>query len=303
MPAKAQSCWIKKLLKKNFMNKTRALSIKHQDQYFKSCVLCLISCFLLLSCNTVRHTLKEPLKDKGTDYLFNNLRKNEVQYKWLSAKFSAVMNYNDKKLSFTGVLRIRNDSAIWLSIAPVLGIEAERILITVDSVKLIDRFNKTYIKSDFDEVNSLLKSGFDFNMLESLLTGNDFTYYDIDKFKAKIDNNNYRLSTLSRQKIKRYVRNSEESMKILLQDIWVDPETFKILKTNLNEIKENRKLEVEYSDFKAVNNQIIPERIEFGLIDKNPIKITIKYQKITFDEPQTFPFRIPSGYHQLITNK
>jgi hypothetical protein len=263
--------------------------------------LILTSCFLLLiSCNTIRHTLKEPLKEKGADYLFANLRKSEVKYKWLNAKFSAVMIYNDKKLSFNGVLRIRNDSAIWVSIAPMLGIEAERILITNDSVRLINRFDKTFVKSNFDEANSILKAGFDFNMLESLLIGNDFAYYDTDKFKAKIDNNNYRLSTVNRQKIKRYVRNKNEAMKILLQDIWVDPETFKILKTNINEIKENRKLDVEYSVFKAINSQIFPEKIEFSLMDKNPIMITIKYQKITLDEPQTFPFRIPSGYQQLI---
>lgn len=254
------------------------------------------------SCSTFRKSLKEPLKEKGADYLFENLRKSEVHYKWLNAKFSAVMNYNDKKWSFNGVLRVRNDSVIWVSIAPMLGIEVYRILITDDSVKLINRFNKTYIKSNFDEVNSILKAGFDFNMLESLITGNDFSYYDIDKFKAKIDNHEYRLSTVNRQKIKRFVRNSEEYLKILLQDIWVDPETFKILKTSLNEIKENRKLNVEYSAFKAINNQIFPEKVEFGLIDKNPIKITIKYQKITFDEPQTFPFKIPSNYQQLITN-
>ena len=36
------------------------------------------------------------------------------------------------------------DSAIWLSISPLLGIEAVRVLLTKDSVKALDRLNNIY---------------------------------------------------------------------------------------------------------------------------------------------------------------
>lgn len=264
-----------------------------------TCVLILVS-VIFSSCHSIRHILKEPLKEKGADYLFDNLKKNEVHYKFLSAKFSATLDYNNKKSSFSGILRIRYDSAIWVSITPVLGIEAARVLITDDTVRLINRFNKTYIKSDYNDLNTLLKAGFDFDMLESLLTGNDFTYYDIDKFKARIDNREYRLSTVNRQKIKRYVKKQSDNFKVLLQDIWLNPETFKITRTDINEIKQNRKLNVIYSDFIEVNKQLLPENIEFELMDKNPIKVTIKYSKISIDEQLSFPFKVPKGYEQFL---
>ena len=62
-------------------------------------------------------------------------------------------------------------------------------------------------------------------MIESLVTGNDLDYYDIDKFKARIENREYKLTTVNRQKIKKFVRRSSDYVKILLQDIWLDPET------------------------------------------------------------------------------
>ncbi len=261
--------------------------------------------FLLLlvlsSCSSIRHALKEPLKEKGVDYLFNNLHKNELQYKWLSAKFFATIEFNDKKSSFNGILRILNDSIIWVSVTPALGIEAARLYITHDSVKTINRIDKTFIKSDYDFINTWLGTDFDFEMVESLLTGNDFTYYDNDKFKARIDNREYNLTTFNRMKIKKYVRKSKENLRVLLQDIWLDPETFKITRTNVREIKDNRKLNVTYSDFRGINNQISCNKIIFEVQDKNPIKITVKYSKITLDEPQTFPFKIPAGY-KIITN-
>lgn len=280
--------------------------IQVKDCNFRLILLFFAYCSLIIvldSCNTIRHTLKEPLKEKGADYLFENLRKHETNYKTISAKFSAELDYNGKKNTFGGMLRIQNDSAIWISITPALGIEAARLIITNDSIKLLNRFNKTFIICGYYNINYILKAGFDFDMVEALLSGNDFSYYDVDKFKAKIDNREYRLSTVNRQRIKRYVKKSNENLKILLQDIWLNPETFKITKTDINEIKENRKLNVKYSNFKEIKQQLFPETIEFVLIDKNPIKIILNYSKVTFDELQTFPFKIPSGYKRLnITN-
>lgn len=289
------------------MNKT----INSQIYIMRILRLLIFYCLLVIinsSCNTIRHTLKEPIKEKGADYLFEKLKKNEIQYKWLSAKFSATIDYNNKKNSFSGIVRMRYDSLIWISITPVLGIEAARMVITNDSVKLINRFDKTYIISDYDYVNSLLNSGFDFNMIESLLTGNDFAYYDTDKFKAKVDNGEYRLSTVNRQKIKRFVKRSPQStvnspLKILLQDIWLNPETFKIIRTSINEIKENRKITLEYSDFENISNKLFPQKIAFNLTDKKPINFTIKYSKVTFDEKQSFPFKVPQDYHKMEIRK
>ena len=281
------------------------LKIKYSK--FPSLLLIILYSLLITftqSCRTIRHTLKEPIKDKGTDYLFENLRKNEVHYNYLSAKFTATIDFNGKKNSFSGILRIRHDSAIWISVTPALGIEAARLLITNDSVKMINRFNKTFVSNDYDYINNLINAGFDFDMVESLLIGNDFAYYDIDKFKAKIDNREYRLTTVNRQRIKRYVRKRPQStdhsqQKILLQDIWLNPETFKITSTDINEIKANRKLHVRYSVFKAITNQIFPEMIEFVLNDKSPIEFTVKYSKIVFDEKLGFPFRIPKDYKKM----
>jgi hypothetical protein len=280
-------------------------NFKFQISDFKYSKFLVLICLLwtlvcgLWSCHTVRQTLKQPLKERGVDYLFENLRKNDLHYKWLSAKFSATVEFNDKRNSFSGLLRIQNDSIIWVSVTPVLGIEAVRIYITHDSVKFINRIDKNYLAGNYDYVNNWLGTDFDFEMIESLLAGNDLIYYDIDKFKARIDNREYKLSTVNRRKIKKYIRKSKENLQVLLQDIWLDPETFKISHTNLRELKESRKLDVTYSDFRGVSNQIAPNKLTFVVEDKNPIKITIKYSRITIDEPLSFPFRIPAEYEKM----
>ncbi|MCB0807539.1 MAG: DUF4292 domain-containing protein, partial [Bacteroidales bacterium] len=98
--------------------------------------------------------IKEPIKEYGADYLFDKLKENELKFEWFSAKFNLDLIIDKKKNSFRGQLRMRKDSAIWVSFSPALGIEMARLLITEDSVKFINRINKTYFAGDYRVVNN-----------------------------------------------------------------------------------------------------------------------------------------------------
>lgn len=260
---------------------------------------------ILIACNPIRKTLREPIKEKGADFLIDNMKKNEIKYSFITLKFSATVKNKNKNTNISGLIRIKKDSVIWISVTPVLGIEAVRILITQDSIKAVNRLEKYYIISNFSKLNKFFDTSFDFDMLQSLITGNDLEYYDNDKFKARVDEGVYKLSTVNRQKIKRYVRQSNEPIRILLQDILLDPSTFKITKVFINEIKENRKYEINYNKFEEVTKQLFPSEIDITISDKEPIKVKLNYSKINIDSKAVFPFKIPEGYNNYelrITN-
>ena len=67
-------------------------------------------------------------------------------YEWLTAKMHGEVTIDSQPstLNFSGSLRMRRDSTIWIS-ATVMGIEAMRALVTSDSVFLVNRFEKTYL--------------------------------------------------------------------------------------------------------------------------------------------------------------
>ena len=158
----------------------------------------IIGSAILFGCNPQKKIIKEPLKEKGADFLFGQLKKNEFHFDWLNIKFSAEVTFNKNSNSFSGNARIRKDSAIWLAIYPALGIEAVRILVTTDSVKMLNRIAQTYFCGDFKYINQLLQTDLDFDMLQSLLVGNDFSSYENDVFKATVDDKLYLLSTIGR---------------------------------------------------------------------------------------------------------
>ena len=244
--------------------------------------------------------IKAPIKEEGADYLFKKLKEHELQYGWLTAKFSAEYKNKGQTNSFNGQIRIRKDSVIWLSFSPALGIEVLRIMITQDSVRFINRMNNTYFTGDYNYVNKYLNTNIDFDILQSFLTGNDLSFYESGKFRAVLDNNAYKLATAERMKLKKFVRNNSENLRVLIQNIWIDPENFKITRANVKEIREpNIQLEALYSSFEKIDEQLFPKEMSFDISADNNLSVTVSFSKITLNTAQAFPFKIPQSYHPV----
>jgi len=95
------------------------------------------------------------------------------QFKWLTAKLRISDEGNGNlPVGISVSVRIRKDSAIWLSFSPGLGIEAMRILATVDSVKILDKINHNKSQLSYRQLSLMLGANLDYSAFESLLLGN-----------------------------------------------------------------------------------------------------------------------------------
>jgi hypothetical protein len=254
-----------------------------------------------LACSGSRKAVRAPLKEQGAEYLMSKLKEHELNFQQLSAKFNVTYEVDQKKTTVSGNLRIQYDSIIWISITPALGIEAVRFMLTPDSIKYINRLSNTFFQSNFAYVNQLLNKTLDYDMAQAFLIGNDFSLYDSNSFRASIDNQQYKLNTENRRKLRRYVRRSEDDISIPIQSIWLDPVTFKISKVLLKEAeRDSRKFLATYSEFVNVNGKLIPSKLDFDVetVEKK-IAIKISYSKIQIDKDQTYPFRIPESYSEI----
>ena len=258
----------------------------------------LLVLIILASCSSQRKIIKAPIKEEGAEYLFKKLKERELQYNWLTAKFSAEYKNKGQSNSFNGQIRIRKDSVIWLTFSPALGIEVFRMMLTQDSVKFINRMNNSFFAGDYNYVNRYLHTNIDFDILQSFLTGNDLSFYENGKFRAALDNNFYKLATANRTKLKKFIRNNQENLRVLIQNIWIDPESFKITRADVKEIREpNIKLEARYSSFEKIEDQLFPKEMSFDISAENNLSVSVSFNKITINIAQAFPFKIPQSYH------
>jgi hypothetical protein len=263
-------------------------------------VVSILFILLSISCKTTRKAIESPLKEYGADYLFIKLKENELKFDWFSAKFNLDLLIDKKKTSVTGQIRMKKDSAIWITLSPALGIEMARILITTDSVKFINRINKSYFIGDYIKVNSFLDANIDYDVFQTLLLGNDLTYYEDGKFRASYDSKEYHLVTAGRQKLRKYVKTREDEERIYIQNIFLDPESFKITQMKIKEVKkENKKLDATYSEFQPISGQLFPHHIFYDLFADKPIQVDLGYTKIELDQQQEFPFKISDKYARI----
>ncbi len=264
-------------------------------------LLVIITTLLAASCTSTQKAVRAPLKEHGDQYLIEKLKSSELKFGEMAAKFDVNYKIDRKKTSFSGTLRIAKDSIIWISISPALNIEALRVMLTPDSIKLINRINNTYLVREFGFINQLLNKTLDYDMVQSFLLGNDFSLYETNDFKASVDNQLYKLSTTNRRKIRRFVRKSNDEISIPLQTIWLEPDSFKIAKVLLKEAeRDSRKFTAQYSDYVEVEGQLFPST-ELFEVETNKEKVVIKigFSKININQEQTYPFRIPEGYTEV----
>jgi len=271
---------------------------------FYIAILASLSLMFLASCTGERRILKAPLQELGQDYLFQKMIDSQPDFSTLSLRAS--IHYRDKKndVDLKANIRIAKDSAIWVSVSPLLGIEAARLLFTKDSVKLIDRFNKAYFVGDYGFFADFYKLDFDYDIIQSLLLGNDVKGYDRGELKASIDNKMYYLRTAHRRKFKREVLNHRDDARCLFQDIWLDAAMFRINRIKLKEVSnQDRELIVEYSEFSKLLLRQLASVIDVQVIDKDKISIGIKYSKVVVNEEVSFPITIPTGYEPIHFSK
>lgn len=255
--------------------------------------------WLTTSCSPTRKIIREPLKEHGTDFLFNNLKANELNYTYFSARFNSSFKQDKSETTLSGQLRIQRDSAIWISVSPLMGIEMIRILITNDSIYYVNRIDNTYFEGSFDHINKMINSTFDFDMLQSFLTGNDFSRYENTSFRGSIDNREYKLATTNRRRLKKFVNDTRE-VNIPIQHIWLNPESFKISRIMVKEVTSSeRKAEARYTH-NLIDAQLVPSSIIFDVeTDAKKTSIEIVYSKVNLKDRVQFPFKIPEKYQKV----
>ncbi len=260
----------------------------------------------LYSCRPVRKTHKpiviresHTLTERSADELLALIHQHRFDAQWLGAKAEVEYQREDRKDVFDITLRMRKDSLIWVSVSPLLGLETARILITPDSVKFLNRLSREYLVSNFEFLNNRLRMNVDFDILQSLLTGNIFAYKK-NKFNSVYNNEDgyYILSTLSKHKLKRALEEKDPN-KPVVQDIWISDENFRIVKLSIEDERLNKMLITQYHQFKATAAGQFPFKSSTYIKAEEEISFAISFKKVIVNEPLQFPFSIPASYKPI----
>ncbi|MFM7216464.1 MAG: DUF4292 domain-containing protein [Bacteroidota bacterium] len=222
----------------------------------------------------------------------------QFDFGWLSAK--AQVDYTDKSgetNSFDINLRLRKDSVIWISITPLLGIEAVRVLITRDSIAMLDRVHKEFRVLRYDYLTEMLRTEVDFNMIQAVVVGNYFSYQRGDRLRSYYEEQPYGiLSTLNKRQVKRALEEKDPSRPVI-QDFWIDG-NFRIVRSKITDEKLDRWVEANYSGFIPVNDRLFPQNVVVTFFSTSPVIMKVAFSKVTPEETLALPFTVPEKYER-----
>jgi hypothetical protein len=108
-----------------------------------------------------------------SDEIMQEFSPNYFEFNYLSAKGRIVIEEANGKITKGTVnLRAKNDSTIWFSITPGLGLEAMRGMITPDKIRIKDRINGDDINLSFKEIEDRFNLNLSLPLLQNLLYAN-----------------------------------------------------------------------------------------------------------------------------------
>ncbi len=219
----------------------------------------------------------------------------QAEFSYYAARFTGSASLDGDTYSISGALRIRKDSAIFISITPVLGIEMARILITPDTVKMINRMESSYFVGDMRLINSLLNTDLDFYMLQALLTGRDFSHFTTDAFRLSEDRGMLLLHNAMR------TRAGRASGGLSFEHfLWLDKNSYRISQTSLSERGAGRSIQTRYPSYISASGRYFPDQLQVVFADAaSRADLSLRLSRFVIDQPQDFGFSIPARYRPM----
>lgn len=216
-------------------------------------------------------------RDSKTD-VFSAVQSNRFEFEYFSA--NAVCDYSGSPVPISVNVRMQRGQKIWMS-ASAIFFEVARVLITPDSVHIINYSDKTITSRKIDFIAAYTGTPLTINQIQDALVGNSILTHD--------NNSSY--------------ENTAEAMKIttrIKQFLLIEAfntETFRPAKINADEAGTANKLEVIYSDFVEQNSRILPSLVSLSAVtNTQQMKASLKYSDISTLTITDWPFKIPAKY-------
>lgn len=230
----------------------------------------LIGLFSSCTIKTTTAPLFAPPKNAAEIIERTSSKNNDFQ--WLSIKGRASIVKKDQNIALSINIKNRKDSIIWISARGPFGVEIIRIQLTPDSIYVINRVNKTYLKKPASEIKAFINPCLSFNEIQDMISGN-----------LKVFGKNYRAEE---QEGGFYLDSDNRSYSI--------SNNYRIKSIKL--VDKNNTLEIYLSDFEEDG---IAKKLILKAESGGGFQISINYTKVEFDKPQKILFDAPESYHEI----
>lgn len=212
------------------------------------------------------------------------IKKNFIDFKTFSAKIKLeIDDSKGRKPDLLANIRMIKDSAIWISIsASILNLEVFRVLITKDSVILLNKQEKEVQYRSISYLQEITEIPFNFKTLQNLLVGNPIFYSD---------------SNINVRKFEEFllVSSINSEFKNLLT-ISTSDNTLKHSKLDDVNFARNRTADFTYDSYENNNGFKFSTYRQIIASEKNKLDVRMNFKQFEFNKELSVYFSVPKNY-------
>ena len=220
----------------------------------------------------------------GVKKALGDLQKQHIDFKTFSAKIK--VDYEDskgKQPDVNAYVRIFKDSMIWIDIRSVfLDVEALKILITKDSIFVVNKLQKEVQLRSIDYLKDLTDIPFDLKTLQDLFVGNPL-FMDGNVVSYRKADNKVLLSLAGK-----YFKH--------LLTLSADNDVLLHSKLDDLDVSQNRTADITYDAFENKKGLNFSTYRQITVSEKNRLDIRLNYKQYDFNKELSVSFSIPKNY-------
>lgn len=212
-------------------------------------------------------------------------KKYYINFNTFSAKIKVeIQNSKGKQPDVTAVVKMIKDSAIWMSLsASILNIEIYRVLITKDSVILLNKQDKEVQYRSLDYLQEVTEIPFDFKTMQNMLIGNPVFLLDSNIVYFKKADNKILISFVG---------------DIFKHLITLNDQNYLLMHSKLDDadLNRHRTADLRYSDYENKMGFNFSTYREITVSEKNKLDINLHFKQYEFNKELSVHFNIPKNY-------
>ncbi len=245
-------------------------------------MLCLLGILFLAGCK------KEavPTTASASTETIGKVNVSNLDFSYLSGKGQVSINTKNSDLTSGVSIRMKKDSVIWVSVLPGLGIEAARMMMTQDSVFLMNRLQKEYLATDYTYLRNKFQVDISFDVLQAILLGN------------------YQAQGTEKVMQAEGLQQVQQQHENLTFDYFIGNLNSKVQQLNVQDRNTGNTITVKYNNFQNIGQVLFAHGLAAQVQQKGQMSdFKLEQSRVTVaDAPLAFPFSVPDGYKRVSTN-
>lgn len=257
----------------------------------KKFIFPLLILLLAMSCKT-RNVAEKPISTttplESPTAFFNKI-KEKTAFEQLKINSKIIAETGAFIPPLDATIYIEKDQKIWINMIAIF-LNVGRGIATPEGIKGYEKWNKTYIESDFTYLNNLLNVDFiDYNSFQDLLLGKTFIPVNATDFQVTKNAQGYTVKSIKNLEFK-----SDGKVSAYMATLDYN-ENADLAKVALQKVNAPDYLEVSYGNWENFNEIRLPKNVKIVIKGSKNSQILIENTKFDDSKMQT-PYSVPENY-------